>query len=349
MFEVDYPKKVLLDYDILLYQVGAVMWEHPFIPGEKDPAPRWFVKKQIEFFIKRCTEVSMATEFNLFITGANNFRFDIAKQVEYKGNRKDIEKPANHGMVKNIAAKHYGRHVVNCTGYEADDAMAYHRFEKDANDYIICTRDKDLLTVPGWHYRWICGEDQPERLPHFVSVFEANRFFFHQCLTGDPTDNIVGCGKKESTYWGSRKKVDAILDYKGKSKAAKNRFIDRILERALKNPSLARVVEKKYGIEQVVRRSGVGPAEATKILDQCDCLGSMEEAVREHYRALFGDAAEEVLLENARLLYMGQSPTLLFEWDWFDGLRHITAETEYNTKETEWQYRQIHKEKQIES
>lgn len=90
------------------------------------------------------------------------------------------------------------------------------KFEKNGEviPTIICTRDKDLRMVEGWHYGWECGA-QPEFFPTYVEGMgeirliekknkyeikgEGLKFFYSQLLTGDPVDNIAGlpyCGAK---------------------------------------------------------------------------------------------------------------------------------------------------------
>ncbi len=114
------------------------------------------------------------------------------------------------------------------TEIEADDAMSINQTEVITerngplpwNGYnketIICTRDKDLRQVPGWHYGWEMGA-QPEYGPVLVDKegdgleLNAKRtavvgtglpFFYSQVLQGDRADNIPGlpgCGAV-STY-----------------------------------------------------------------------------------------------------------------------------------------------------
>ena len=55
---------------------------------------------------------------------------------------------------------------------------------------VICSRDKDLHMIPGWHYSWPAGK-QEERL-WFQDETSAIRCFYRQLLTGDTTDNILG-------------------------------------------------------------------------------------------------------------------------------------------------------------
>jgi len=76
---------------------------------------------------------------------------------------------------------------------------------------VICTRDKDLRQVPGWHYGWEMGA-QPEFGPMLVTkeggglYLNKKRseikgtglpFFYAQVLQGDRADDIPGlpgCG-----------------------------------------------------------------------------------------------------------------------------------------------------------
>lgn len=94
--------------------------------------------------------------------------------------------------------------VVESEGMEADDLMAIEQ-TKRPNETIICTRDKDLRAVPGWHYGWELG-NQPSFGPKLVEQLghlrlsadrksvkgEGLLFFWSQCLTGDRVDSIPG-------------------------------------------------------------------------------------------------------------------------------------------------------------
>jgi len=94
--------------------------------------------------------------------------------------------------------------------------QAGQKFEKDTGNglqvvpTVICSRDKDLRMINGWHYGWECGK-QPEFQLYFVNGFGELRltdkkpreckghglkFFYAQMIMGDPTDNIVGIPRK---------------------------------------------------------------------------------------------------------------------------------------------------------
>ena len=89
--------------------------------------------------------------------------------------------------------------------YEADDAIAM----AQTDDTVICSRDKDLMMVPGKHYSWSffnAKDTETEDLGklfwpelkkadrHVIHVDElyGTKFFYCQLLTGDNVDNIPG-------------------------------------------------------------------------------------------------------------------------------------------------------------
>lgn len=56
---------------------------------------------------------------------------------------------------------------------------------------VICSRDKDLNMVPGWHYSWPIGNQEPKEM-WWQSPIGGLRCFYSQLLTGDSVDNILG-------------------------------------------------------------------------------------------------------------------------------------------------------------
>jgi 5'-3' exonuclease len=120
--------------------------------------------------------------WQIFLTGKDNFRKEIAVTAPYKGNRTQ-EKPAHLEILRNYLVTSWGAIVSN--GEEADDCIAIKATElKD--DCIIVSIDKDFLQVAGWHYNFVKKEKR------YVSEAEGIRFFYKQILMGDRSDNIVG-------------------------------------------------------------------------------------------------------------------------------------------------------------
>lgn len=101
-------------------------------------------------------------------------------------------------------------------GDEADDALGIAQCQAGCGeDTIICSIDKDLDGIPGWHYNF--SKNRKADGTYIVSEVNANRFFYKQILSGDSTDNIPGMfrklGKKAtSRYTNPLDKMTATKD-----------------------------------------------------------------------------------------------------------------------------------------
>lgn len=128
-----------------------------------------------------------ATEYRLFLTGGNQFREKVAKTKAYKGNRDRSKKPTYFNQMTDYLVKTWKAEIIEV--YEADDMMAalqWQDYEKGKDDTVICTIDKDLNQVPGWHY------NIATKKLFMVEPLEAEVFLWKQMLSGDPVDNIQG-------------------------------------------------------------------------------------------------------------------------------------------------------------
>lgn len=128
------------------------------------------------------------TDYRIYLTGENNFRFDIATLLPYKGHRDDTERPVYYEFIKHILKNQY--HAITVDGIEADDAMSITQWHHERNQTgwttIIASQDKDLKMVPGEHYN-------PSKREKFnMSKIDARFSFYCQLLSGDSTDNIPG-------------------------------------------------------------------------------------------------------------------------------------------------------------
>lgn len=197
------PKNLqpLIDADVLSYETClAVEYGVDYIPHFDSVASN--LDKRINDI---CYSCNTTTPPILFLTGENNFRFDIATVKPYKNRDKD-KRPFHYENIRAYMEGVYGARVVD--GMEADDAIC---MEQNArmDETIICTRDKDLRIQMGWHYGWESGK-QAEFFPQWVDemgtlslnekkkiVGTGKKFFYSQLLTGDVVDNIPGlprCG-----------------------------------------------------------------------------------------------------------------------------------------------------------
>lgn len=137
-------------------------------------------------------------ELNLWLTASNksNFRFKVAKIKGPKGQGYKAGRPPRPQHYQQ--AREYLINVwkaVEIEGYEADDALSMYQTDNTIAVHI----DKDINMVPGKHLNWVKDEfyDVPEGLGTVELldnkvVGRGLKFFYHQLLTGDATDNILG-------------------------------------------------------------------------------------------------------------------------------------------------------------
>lgn len=198
----------LLDADIFLYELGSATND------EGDPLAWNLVLSRLDARIEQILDATQAETWQGYITGKGNFREDKATIKDYKGNRNRAGRPFWYQGIHEYLVR--DRAVRVCHGWEADDQICMEHGEGT----IICSRDKDLKQIPGWHYSWPSWK-QEERSPYYISEIDSLRFFYSQLLTGDSTDNILGLygvGPKSATVQRIQElenELDMFLEVKG--------------------------------------------------------------------------------------------------------------------------------------
>lgn len=197
----------LIDSDVLLYEIGFGGQMEKNEEGEPIPLPFDQVADMLDNRINYiCAQVDATLPPILYITGKGNFREQIAKRQQYK-ERPGI-RPFHYYNLKAYMKGKYN--VIESVGMEADDLMAIEQTSRP-NETIICTRDKDLRQVPGWHYGWEV-HNQPSFGPELVTEDGSvelvqtksgkklkgtgRMFFLAQLLMGDPVDTVPGLGNR---------------------------------------------------------------------------------------------------------------------------------------------------------
>jgi hypothetical protein len=236
--------KMLLDADMPAMELGGLQ-DYPETPTtllvDSDGVEHAFDKNGVELlkeplpwetvrdlakgrFISILTK-SEAGGFEAYLSRGETFRHKLATILKYKGNRDGRERPFHSARIKQYYADTFGAQW--CDGYEADDGMAMEQWGdwsylaklydyneeriKENSNTVICSRDKDLNTVPGWHFNWtlkkeaekreMLGEVHFEKPPYYVTLMQSIRNFYTQMLMGDSVDNIKGLynvGKKSA-------------------------------------------------------------------------------------------------------------------------------------------------------
>ena len=120
-------------------------------------------------------------DYQIYLSGKGNFRYDVATILPYKGNRKDLQKPFHYDNIRQFLVDVYDAKVSE--GVEADDMIGLNH---DPEEDLIASLDKDLKGIPGLHYDWVKNKC------YWVTDGEADYNFYSQVLTGDSIDNILG-------------------------------------------------------------------------------------------------------------------------------------------------------------
>jgi hypothetical protein len=183
--------KALVDGDIITYRSG-------FAGNDKVEASLGNAK----LLLKNVLDEVNASGYQVYLTAADrsNFRYERAKTQEYKGNRKNAPKPKFYKEIREYLVNHWGAQVIY--NQEADDALGINQDQHT----IVCSIDKDLNMIPGWHYNFVKKEkyfiDDDDPL-NFTTEVKSKRttykmdrggikWFYAQMLLGDTGDNIPG-------------------------------------------------------------------------------------------------------------------------------------------------------------
>lgn len=161
-------EKALIDGDIVTYRCAAAN------ENQDVNIACWQAGEMIRRILHETNSISP----HVFLSGSSNFRYTI--YPEYKANRAHLQKPRHYSAVREYLCTQWNSSVTD--GYEADDAMGMAQDETT----IICSIDKDMLMIPGWHYNFVKQEQR------YVSPLDGLRHFYYQLIMGDKADNIPG-------------------------------------------------------------------------------------------------------------------------------------------------------------
>jgi DNA polymerase-1 len=139
----------------------------------------------IAYFQDKIAEIMEANPVAvIYLAFGDTSTYRVGIEPKYKANRKKEQKvagwPALVEAVENLATAS-GWVVARLPRVEADDVLGI----LSSSDAVLASCDKDLLTVPGRHYR------NGELI--YQSQRDADLAFFTQALVGDRSDNYPGC------------------------------------------------------------------------------------------------------------------------------------------------------------
>lgn len=149
-------------------------------------------------------------------------RFLISTVKPYQGQRKSGRKPQNWGYLREWMETYSGPafSIKLWATREADDGLAWMAYLYSGK-HVICTKDKDMRMLPGWHQDW-------DNLSlHYIETgcYDAvvnekqygHKWFWLQILHGDTADNIPGLPKVRNSkgnfvQCGEKTAIDLLCD-----------------------------------------------------------------------------------------------------------------------------------------
>ena len=170
-------RKVLIDGDIVAYR-SAFATQDLFPKDAEEKA-----EILLDYILEETLEFPTPDQYEIYLTGSGNFRHQVAKSHEYKGNRKSAEKPIHLYHIRQYMVDKFDAKVSE--GEEADDLIAIEA-TRLGPDTVVASIDKDMLQIPCHHFNF--GKNEWKT----VDEWSGLQFFYSQILTGDRADNIVG-------------------------------------------------------------------------------------------------------------------------------------------------------------
>ena len=192
------PSKVLLlDADSLLFKIAN------YSLGTDEETD---LEKQYQDYHAQIRAIALEIEqdgvyvdkvVHYFTTSKNNFRYSI--YPEYKANRKALDEKTRNLLAHVSLLKHYIIAMLESKDelvrqddmYEADDLIGFDCEVLDTNSSIICSIDKDLRQLEGFHFDYYRKDGQYKGW-QYVSKEKGYNNFLKLLAMGDTADNIIG-------------------------------------------------------------------------------------------------------------------------------------------------------------
>jgi len=172
------------------------------------------VKKMIEGICKTCK----TDQYEIYLSGKDNFRDTLPLPSKYKGNRDGLMRPLQLTEVKEYLINVHKAEVV--VG-EADDKISIRQYDgvKTKTKIIGCSTDKDSLGTDGWIFNWD-SMDKPMLVKGLgeLRIDEKGKVRGHgakwkylQWIVGDTIDGLNPC-ELAKVKFGEKSGYKALVD-----------------------------------------------------------------------------------------------------------------------------------------
>jgi DNA polymerase-1 len=170
-------RTALIDGDILIWAIA--------FSADRHQMDRLDIAERVVADVQDWTRRAFCTDFIVTTTESRSQNFRRQFYPEYKKHRDEKEKPSEIEFVYEQFNEHYN--VFSRPILEADDCMGLLATVGKINNPVIVSIDKDMRTVPGWHFN-----PHKEDFPVYVDYETAEYNFHMQWLIGDKSDNYPG-------------------------------------------------------------------------------------------------------------------------------------------------------------
>jgi len=181
--------ELVLDADCIAFRAAVVHQDTDKDSGQINRHKVSWVYNTIDSLMQGIFNSVPADYFTAYVGGSNNFRYQVAPEVEpYKCKRH--EKPVHLKAAVDYMVRKYG--AIKAEGQEADDCCAIHVTQSiiAGRNPCLIYEDKDLNMVIGW--KWLFHKDRRRRHFTYVNPAQGLKWFYMQLLSGDSTDDIIG-------------------------------------------------------------------------------------------------------------------------------------------------------------
>lgn len=181
--------QALIDADLVAYRCAA----------SAEGEPLEIAVLRTDKLMRQLIEETGSDAYRAFLTGTTNFRKEI--DPSYKANRTQPSPKWLHDCKEFLVTEWKAEVADNC---EADDLLGIAQCKSEGT--VICSLDKDLLMIPGKHYRWaidgtvvrdgivISKWHKDAEFLEITPDVGLNNFYI-STLVGDVSDNVVGVDK----------------------------------------------------------------------------------------------------------------------------------------------------------
>lgn len=173
--------RLLIDGDLLVWRTAAAATVRAF-DGTLTFNPH-FIEDYLMKLIDYVKERLYVKEIVVAISDKPTFRHEVFP--EYKQHRQKRETPPGLEYTYEVLTQKLKLDVLRLPSLEADDVIGLLSREPEYKN-IICSIDKDLDQLVGFHYNWV------KDLYYAIDNYVAHRKLYVQVLAGDPADNFKG-------------------------------------------------------------------------------------------------------------------------------------------------------------